>query len=298
MFTPREHGCQAPVRVVPFVLPAKDGPGGFSSLKAWERAKGPLQWNESQGYYVYREDRLIHFGGWLRTRARDEHTKLALVAVLFTAEHDSAFDISVNKVHVKLPSSLREFLIDEVNPTVIRAAQESYRGAARRGDTGNRHRRSTNAVTSTAPSVMEEHRVTVRPDGRGHIEVRNPKGRFVLNPEREPRDMGLRRFEVRTGIVEDGALWKLIGTPECGFAVILNSDHDFYRYAYENGRPTQAFVMLVDSVLCAMAYAELRCGSQGTLALFNEIRDTVSEFLRKWCLDASQPRAAAAGGTG
>ncbi len=287
-FIPREHGCSAPVRVKPYILPVREGPGGFSSRQAWESAAGPLKWNDSQGYYVYREDRLIHFGGWLWTRAKDEHVKCARVALLFRSEHDDAFEISVNKVQVKLPASLREFLVNEVNPEVVKIANETYRGSARGGDTGNRHKRSSQVVKSTAPTAMQEDRVSVQPNGAGHIEVHNPKGRFVLNPERDTIDMGLQRFEIRTGVVEDGAVWKLVGTPECGFAVILNSDHPFYQLAYENGKPTAALTILQDALLCAMAYAELRCGSTGNLSLFNEIRHAVSQFLEKWTADALQ----------
>src|SRR5579872_2193926 len=122
-----ESQSGATVLIQPYVLPMKEGEGGFSSLAAWAAARGLLPWNDSQGYYVYRNDRLIHAGGWLRTRAKDEHTKYARVAVDFTSDADSLFSLSVNKSQIRLPASLFEYLKDHVNPEVTRAAQQPYR---------------------------------------------------------------------------------------------------------------------------------------------------------------------------
>ena len=87
-----------------YILPAQDR---FSSLKAFNRYSGPGKWNYQQGFYIYRADRMIQSGGWCRMRTRDEHTKLARVALDFWPDLDSAFELNVAKARVTLPADLR-----------------------------------------------------------------------------------------------------------------------------------------------------------------------------------------------
>jgi hypothetical protein len=101
------------VLIEPYILPNKDGKLSFSDPEVWKDAKGLLSWNDSQGYYIYRGNRLIQFGGWLGTREKDEHTKYARIAISFNKEHDEPFRIALNKTKSTLPPSLFEFLRDD-----------------------------------------------------------------------------------------------------------------------------------------------------------------------------------------
>lgn len=121
-------GQQGIVTLRPYVLP---GQSEFSNGAAWNRASGPKKWNNQQGLYVYRADRLIQWGGWSNMRVIDEHTKLARVALDFTPGLDAAFGINISKAIVKLPADLR----DEIQPTIKRVcsrADERYRKSTRR----------------------------------------------------------------------------------------------------------------------------------------------------------------------
>ncbi|MGZ3387502.1 MAG: ATP-binding protein [Mycobacteriaceae bacterium] len=117
------EGRQGIVSLHPYVLP---GQAEFSDSAAWNRASGPNKWNNQQGLYIYRADRLIQWGGWNRLRTNDEHTKLARVSLDFSSDLDAAFGINISKAIVKLPPELR----DEIQPvirTVVSAAQARYR---------------------------------------------------------------------------------------------------------------------------------------------------------------------------
>lgn len=61
------------ISIAPFILPREDE---FSSVAAWKDASGPRNWNQQQGFYFYRNNRLLQAGGWSRLRSVDEHTKL------------------------------------------------------------------------------------------------------------------------------------------------------------------------------------------------------------------------------
>lgn len=75
------HGVSGIVSFEPYVLPHQDD---FSSPDAFRLASGPGNWNQQQGFYIYRAGRMIQSGGWSNLRAPDEHTKLARIAVNFS----------------------------------------------------------------------------------------------------------------------------------------------------------------------------------------------------------------------
>lgn len=123
------------IRVRPYVLPAQDQ---FSSAAAHARAAGPKRWNRQQGFYFYRNDRLIQGGGWNRLRTLDEHSKLARVAVDVPIGWDEAFRINVAKMQVSIPRAMRDPLMT-IATGVASQASTSYR---RGPDSGKRRSRA------------------------------------------------------------------------------------------------------------------------------------------------------------
>lgn len=113
------------VRLSRFILP----PRSAMEQDEWERLAGPLKWNRQQGFYIYRADRLVQWGGWAGLRAIDEHTKLARAALSFDADLDPVFNINVAKMRVSLPAELRQMLERPVHE-VCMAAEAAYRSSA------------------------------------------------------------------------------------------------------------------------------------------------------------------------
>ena len=106
-----------------YSLPKKDE---FRDDAEHRVAGGPKKWNDSQGFYVYRNGRLIRWGGWLRTRSSDEHTKLARISLDFDGSQDELFSVNIAKSAVELPKQLRDMLTPYIKQ-VVDAAQERYR---------------------------------------------------------------------------------------------------------------------------------------------------------------------------
>jgi hypothetical protein len=124
------------VKVSTYVMPYSKN---FASSTALERAEGLLGWNAHQGFYVYRNDRLIVCGGWLGMFASQDHYKLARVVVEIPNTLDIEVGISVTKTSVRLPEGLRADLEGEAK--AARAASlEVYR---------NRGRKVTTSTTNT-----------------------------------------------------------------------------------------------------------------------------------------------------
>ena len=117
------------VLVQPFVLPH------FSRLdqQTHRAAGGPAGWNHQQGFYVYRERRLLVAGGWLglpRTTA-EEHYKLARIRVDIDNSLDHAWDIDVRKAVARIPRPLvPEF--ERIARVTRKQAAEAYRYRGRR----------------------------------------------------------------------------------------------------------------------------------------------------------------------
>jgi hypothetical protein len=117
------EGISGDVRVQGYVLPPRDS---FSSADAFESLSGPRKWNRQQGFYIYRNHRLIQSGGWCGMRAADEHTKLARIAVEFSSSLDELFNVNIAKMKVSIPPQLR-VLLERAVHDVIKTAQATYR---------------------------------------------------------------------------------------------------------------------------------------------------------------------------
>src|SRR5262249_32328325 len=120
------EGVRGEVILEPFILPHKDD---FNSIDAFNHASGPNNWNQQQGFYIYRAGRMIQSGGWSNLRAPDEHLKLVRVAVSFSPTLDEAFKINVAKMRVQLPAQIRDNIREAISPA-IKLGQEIYRKSA------------------------------------------------------------------------------------------------------------------------------------------------------------------------
>ena len=100
------------VLVQPFTLPhhRKVSPA------EWERYAGPEGYLRNQGFYVYRERRLIIHGTWFGLTRQTELAKLARVRIDIPNSLDAAWKIDVRKASAQLPPAVRERLRRIIEP--------------------------------------------------------------------------------------------------------------------------------------------------------------------------------------
>lgn len=108
--------------LTPYVLPTIHD---FASRESHSAASGRRGWNESQGFWIYRANRLIQDGGWCNIRKRDEHTKLARAAIDFEPAMDAAFRVDLGKMRVTLPEEMRVEMKDFITQ-YTRQARDRY----------------------------------------------------------------------------------------------------------------------------------------------------------------------------
>ena len=101
------------VRVKGFVLPHKDK----MSKQDWADNAGPRGWTGQQGFYVYRNKRLLLQGDWLRLGrpnpwTREEQFKLARIRLDINNDTDGDWHLDVKKSTARPPAIIREKLTD------------------------------------------------------------------------------------------------------------------------------------------------------------------------------------------
>jgi len=113
------------------VLPHKDKLTNAEFLEA----AGPNGWNAQQGFYVYRNERLLVAGGWLglgqgRAWNREEAYRLARIRLDIPNTADSAWKIDIRKSIARPPVALRGLLTKLAEDTRERARKVfAFRGS-------------------------------------------------------------------------------------------------------------------------------------------------------------------------
>ena len=82
----------------------------------WDRYAGPEGYLRNQGFYVFRERRLIIHGTWFGLARQTELTKLARVRIDISNALDGAWKIDVRKASAQLPPPVRERLRRIIEP--------------------------------------------------------------------------------------------------------------------------------------------------------------------------------------
>ncbi len=129
------HTSRGTVLLQGFVLPHKDR----LTQALYEQTAGPLGWTSQQGFYVYRNRRLLVAGDWLglgfpRAWTKEEPYKLARLRLDFDSSADEAWTIDIKKSVARPPGNLVPKLTALANQVRTRARQVF----AHRGDYGPR----------------------------------------------------------------------------------------------------------------------------------------------------------------
>ena len=270
---------------------------GTASVRAWilphskdlsdeEKAQARIS-NSGQGFYVFREDRLIHSGGWLGVFGPAEpHTSLLRVEFDFGHELDDAFNVDVKKSRIGLEPAFSEELQKLLNPA-RREAQMRYRRrspGAVTGGSGPDHSGANRTIDDTRGTSGPE--VTGADAATGTGTMDNHRGRGITIVTRVDSDVAGDRVHVEAvDDIVDGRLWepalRSAGKEGHRTGVRLNSHHDFYRKIYAALVRDAEAIEALDLLFWALATAEFNCTDREIESVFEDLRDDVSGNLRK-----------------
>jgi hypothetical protein len=264
-----------------FILPRKEE---FPDLESAARAKIS---NERQGFYIYRENRLIHDSDWMGMYTMEPHGSLLRVEFSFKSDLDDAFQVDIKKSRIALNSAMSAWVKDAFLPPVRRAADEVYRKGQKKENTKNSkgaHDRSNRNIENKEKDI-DKASVEVIDPASGQARVSNQQGTTTLRLKIEltPRNPG-ELYVVPVDSIVDGLLWEpaLI---ENNQGVQINRGHPYYQKVYMpsilNRDTSVGTIEGMDALLYALSIAELKTVNPATQEHFSDLRFEVSRILRK-----------------
>lgn len=251
--------------------------------------------NKAQGFYIYREGRLIQDGGWIGVFAPPEpHTSLLRIEFDFGHELDEAFKVDVKKSRILLDPALEESLRKLLRP-IYREAGLRYRRRNREIVVGKGidHASANHSIKGTPGTTKPQ--VTAADAATQSAVVGNNRGPSIRI--RQPVQDNVRPESVHVEAVEtitSGQLWQpaLRSTGRTGHvtAVLLNKHHDFYQKIYQRAAASGYAVEGMDLLLWAFAAAEQNNTNAELEPIFEDIREEISSNLRKLLRQLEDPK--------
>ena len=105
------------ITVIPYTLPFAN------TLTSDEKALlgNPKSIFDEQGFYLYRNERLISWGSWMRMGIRSELNKLARIQVDIPSSLDSVWMLDVKKSSDKIPDKIKDRIRMAVEDSIVRS---------------------------------------------------------------------------------------------------------------------------------------------------------------------------------
>lgn len=237
--------------------------------------------NDNQGFYIYRENRLIYGGGWPhRLFTKEPHLNLLRVELNFNHELDDYFQVDIRKTRIIFPQMLRDLIKKHLTP-FRNEANKRYRLGRKRNeqeeDTTASHQSSSIAINKHKDSNAHATLRITDPE-TGEVTIENKYGEIKLTHANlvAGTDISVQVKET----LKDGSLWEYGINEEGEICVLLNSSHEFYKRFYTAHADNPILIQSMDSVFWALANCEIGTISEKSRRNIEELRFLVSKDLR------------------
>jgi hypothetical protein len=271
-----------------FVLPNKhEYPDTDQGREAYAASRTG---NNTQGIYIYREDRLILAHDWLGMRSKEPHSSLLRVDFSFGHELDAFFRVDIKKSRIELERQLYEWL-ERFLTAPAREAGTRYRLGERvvvEGMARDAHDSSNSNIGGKESQVINSE-VTVVDQGAGVVDVKNPHGttRIKILVEQDP---SAKQLHVRTeDSLDEGLLWQP-GLTNGHHSVVINRSHPYYTRVYVPNLSKSVTIQGMDALLWSLTEAEFSNMNKDVNAYFENLRREVSRILRTLVADLPEPK--------
>jgi hypothetical protein len=283
-----EDGSQHHFKCRAFVLPNKhEYPNTDQGRQAYAASRIG---NNTQGIYIYREDRLILAHDWLGMRSKEPHFSLLRVEFSFGHELDAFFRVDIKKSRVELEQELYDRL-ERYLTAPAREAESRYRSGERivvKEKSRDAHEGSNSNIGGKEAQVINSE-VTVVDKGSGTVDVKNRSGttRIKILVEEDP---AAKQLHVRTeDSLHDGLLWQP-GLTNGHHSVVINRSHPYYTRVYVPNLSKSVTIQGMDALLWSLTEAEYSNVNKDVMVYFENLRREVSSILRKLVADLPEPK--------
>lgn len=243
---------------------------------------------DNQGFYIYREDRLIWHDGWPHRMYQKESKITRLrVELTFTHELDEVFSIDFRKSRVIIPVDIRRKLQELIAPwrQALLKAQSNTITSTGTGDSVPTHGPANNAIgkqskhTKNADIKIDGDLVTIRNQNQ-------PKP--VLIPDIRVYEDKTVRVHEENSLTGD-SLWEPSCDKEGNTCVTLGRSHPYFAKMYNVCRDNVEAVKALDMLLWSLANAEHGEFAETNQHTLKGYRHKVSETLRFLSLELPDP---------
>ena len=250
--------------------------------------------NRAQGFYVYREGRLIQDGSWMEVfGANEPHTSLLRIEFDFGHELDDAFRIDVKKSRILFHPDLEEGLKELLQPIYREAEKRARRQNREQTNVRQIDHTSANKNIADTSSASKAQVTSVDTTTQSAVIANNMGSKIKLKLAVQSN---VSPDTVYVDAVEDintGELWQpaLRSAGDSGHmpAVLLNKHHDFYQKIYKRAASNGFAVEGMDLLLWAFAAAEQNNTNEELEPIFEDIRSEISNNLRKLLRNVPDP---------
>ena len=268
-----------------YVLPRKEN---FSSQNIYSEARIN---NDMQGFYIYRENRLIHYGDWGSIRRKDPHFSLARVELSFDHSLDEAFNVDIKKSRIHINEYIADYLEKEFLPSTIRLAEERYRKIKQDSvikGCSNVHDASGINIAEKAKS-LEESQTNILDKTKNKVKVTNREGEFTTTIKIIPLEGKRQCRVVPVDTLDGNVLWEPTLIDDGQHAVSINQKHDFYTKVYGPNIENADLIQGLDYLFWGLSEAEMSTYNDETKEQYEEMRNHVSRILKKLVKDLDDP---------
>jgi len=234
---------------------------------------------DKQGFYVFREDRVISYGSWLGLFQIEPHSNLCRIDFSFDHKLDAALHLDLKKSRIEMLADLQTYVRKVIAPARAEA-QERYRKNERTEITKEGpglHATSNSILSHTADGLSRSEVTVVGPD---QAKVSNPHGSVIITiPTLDQKSAG-GPFVVAVPEMEDGILWRP-GLVSGKKAVLLNVGHPYYQRVYLAAGLQPVAVQGMNFLLWSLCEAELGAITEDERDTMRAIRREVSRIVRE-----------------
>lgn len=236
--------------------------------------------NDNQGFYIYRENRLIYGGGWPhRLFTKEPHLNLLRVELNFDHELDDYFQVDIRKTRIIFPQELRQKIRKHLTP-FRNEANKRYR-VGKNTSSGDEREDTHGASVSAINRHADENKsatLAITNADTGEVVVTNSYGEITLNHANLVDGTEV-SVQVRDTL-KDGGLWEYGINEDGEICVLLNESHEFYKRFYSANASNPVLIQSMDSVFWALANCEIGTISTKSKRNIEEMRFQVSRNLR------------------
>lgn len=276
-----EVGADLSLEVGAYVVPSRDELSSKQERIVFPEGQSP---DKLQGIYIYRENRLIHWGDWCKLARSEFHQRLCRIELSFDSELDDCFHVDFKKSKITIDSSVAEWLKANILAPARAAADKRYRGgatAAAKKEAKALHKKANNTIVKKA-AEDRAYFIQSMPDNK--VKVRNKKGATFVEEkavEEKEQDMPI----VPVDNLPDDLLWeaRLFKDENGRFATraAVNVSHPFYQRAYKACKGNDDAIKALDYFIWSLADAEYATKDDASRENYEDMRREVSHSLRK-----------------